>query len=150
MPDDRRSMRFTTDVKDIAQTASFIRGINNGNSQLVKELLELVPMKGKTIANPFKQTSTAMGKNVVNDGVPDMIGKIKGFQKNKIKKKRKNLRERLLSLVSAVFFTKRCVKKENESRSGHLYKMLISFVPVPFTTVNLKHYWKKYKVNIRK
>jgi hypothetical protein len=36
----------STDVTDIAQLAVFIRGVNE-DFQLVMELLELVPMKGK-------------------------------------------------------------------------------------------------------
>jgi hypothetical protein len=39
-----------TDVTDIAQLAVFIRGVNE-DLQLVVELLELVPMKGKTGAD---------------------------------------------------------------------------------------------------
>jgi hypothetical protein len=51
----------STDVKDITQHDVFVRGVNE-DFELVKELLELVPMKGKqvliklfSIGNPFKQ-----------------------------------------------------------------------------------------------
>jgi hypothetical protein len=42
----------STDVTDIAQLAVFIRGVNE-DFQLVVELLELVPMKGKTGTDDF-------------------------------------------------------------------------------------------------
>jgi hypothetical protein len=41
-----------TDITDIGQHAAFIRGVDK-DIQLVVELLELVPMKGKTGADDF-------------------------------------------------------------------------------------------------
>jgi hypothetical protein len=42
----------STDVKNIAQLAVFVRGVSE-DSELVDELLELVPMKGRTGADDF-------------------------------------------------------------------------------------------------
>jgi glycerol-3-phosphate dehydrogenase len=52
----------STDIKDIAQLAVFVRGINE-DFELVEELLELVPMKGKTGADEiFSQLVTFLNK----------------------------------------------------------------------------------------
>jgi hypothetical protein len=102
----------STDVKNIAQLAVFVRGVNE-NFELM-ELIELVPMKGKTgadeivsqlvtLLNKFELPWGKMvGENgwLVSDGVPAMIG-------NNNKKRRcnqKKSRERVLSIVSTVFF----------------------------------------------
>jgi hypothetical protein len=61
-PDDRHSISLTTHVKVITQLAVFIRGVKE-NSQLVKELLELVPMKGKMIVNPLNKPKLLSEKN---------------------------------------------------------------------------------------
>jgi transposase-like protein len=86
----------STDVKVIAQLAVFVRGVNE-DFELVEELLELVPMKGKTGAvEIFSQLVTLLnkfelpwGKMVwfVSDGAPAMIGKNNGVAA-KLKRKR--------------------------------------------------------------
>jgi hypothetical protein len=76
-----------TDVKDIAQLAAFVRSVTE-DFELVKELLELVPMKGKTGADGiFSQLVTLLNKfelpwgkmvGFVSDGAPAIIGKNNG------------------------------------------------------------------------
>jgi hypothetical protein len=74
----------STDVKDIAQLVVFVRGVNE-DFELVEELLELVPMKGKTVADEiFSQLVTLLNEfqlpwekmvGFVSDGAPATIGK---------------------------------------------------------------------------
>jgi hypothetical protein len=81
-------------LKDIAQHAVFVPGVNEG-FELVEEILELVPMKGKTGAdevfsqflNIFELPWRKM-VGFVSDGAPAMIGKNNGVAaklRNKMK-----------------------------------------------------------------
>jgi hypothetical protein len=84
-------------LKDIAQLAVFVRGVNE-DFALVEELLELVPMKGKTSADEiFSQLVTLLNKfelpwgkmvGFVSDGAPAMIGKNSDAAKLKKKNER--------------------------------------------------------------
>jgi hypothetical protein len=77
----------TLDVTDIVQLAVFIQGVNE-DFQLVVELLELVPMKGKTGADEFfSEFVTIFSKyelpwkkmvGFVSDGAPAMVSKSNG------------------------------------------------------------------------
>jgi hypothetical protein len=88
----------STDVKDIAHLAVFVRGVND-NFELVDELLELVPRKGKTgadeifsqLVNFLNKYELPWGKMVgfVSDSAPAMTGKIKGVAAKLRKKKTK-------------------------------------------------------------
>jgi hypothetical protein len=87
----------STDVTDTVQLAVCIRGVNE-DFQLVVELLELVPMKGKTGTNEilselvtlFSKYELPWGRMVgfLSDGAPAMIGKSNGVAA-KLKKKKK-------------------------------------------------------------
>jgi hypothetical protein len=88
----------STDVEHSAQLAVFVRGVNE-DFELAEDLLELVPMKGKTGADEiFSQLVTLLNKfdllwgkmvGFVSDGAPAMIGKNKDvaakLKKNKMK-----------------------------------------------------------------
>jgi hypothetical protein len=70
----------STDVKNIAQLAIFVRGVNE-NFELV-ELLELVPMKGKTGADEIvSQLVTLLNKFQLPWG--KMVGKKTALQPKK-------------------------------------------------------------------
>jgi hypothetical protein len=81
-----RAIDKSTDVKDIAQLAVFVRV--NEDFELLEELLELFPVKGKTGADEiFSQLVTLLNKfelpwgkmvGSVSDGAPAMIGKNNG------------------------------------------------------------------------
>jgi hypothetical protein len=93
----------STDVTDIVQLAVFIRGVNE-DFQLVVELLELVPMKGKTGADEiFSELVTLFSKyelpwekmvGFVSNGAPAMIGKSNGVAAKLKKKKNERIREK--------------------------------------------------------
>jgi hypothetical protein len=90
-------MDDSTDVKDIAQLAVFVRGVNE-DFQLVEELLELVLINGKTGADEiFSQLVTLLNKSelpwgkmvgFVSDSAPAMTGKNNGVAA-KLKNKKK-------------------------------------------------------------
>jgi hypothetical protein len=94
-----RAIDESTDVKDIAQLAVFVRV--NEDFELLEELLELFPMKGKTGADEiFSQLVTLLNKfelpwgkmvGSVSDGAPAMIGKNNGAAA-KLKKQNERIR----------------------------------------------------------
>jgi hypothetical protein len=88
----------------------------------VEELLELVPMKGKTGADEiFSKLVTLLNKfelpwgkmvGFVSDSAPAMIGKNNSVAAKLKKNKMKEFEGRLVSIVSTVFFINRhCVQR---------------------------------------
>jgi hypothetical protein len=73
----------TTDVTDVAQLAIFVRGVDDG-MQVTEELLDVVPMEGKTgsadifekLTDALKRYEVPLGKLCAfsSDGAPSMIG----------------------------------------------------------------------------
>ena len=78
----------STDAKDNAQLAIFIRGINS-DFAVFEEFLELVPLKSTTTGvDIFEAVKSSLEKfklvplklvSVTTDGAPAMVGKNKGF-----------------------------------------------------------------------